>query len=521
MDYQFYDEAQPERAFQGNFASGDLNFIWKTDERTTWNPCRTYIKIRLKITKGDGTRITNNFGLGLNMFTCDNLFQQMSMRVNGELVSEMNDYVAQCGALKYRLSKDMNDREELLSSINSGQVDLMDRIAEISLDGNLHHTKLIEKVATLTRAETFAGAQIDEGADTLAVGAGDGILTWVDNAGADLDLRNATNLNVGDEVLITLDTGIGLTSAHTITAINQLTLVISPPSHIGAIAGNVANNAALNIRKITSGKLPTQKAEDVELIWKPPLGFFDINDNIAGEYHFKMTPHAEGVWQKYAVEGITDLIVGDLAANYKIDITEINMYIWKHVHPSPVSGQKSLSFTEINCSSQNLTTTSLAHKSYEVHPKTHSLTIAFQDAAVGDDITKSRTKFRIRNDEQNSLVRYYIIKDGITLPQPIPSVFKSIDRNNMTQRYYENYGYSGGDMKLLRKEGLREWFEAGPYFHYKWGKGYRSSDLVKVYTNFSLADFTKNPQILMFDHYTCTVNMSYTNGKITSIQKSR
>lgn len=83
----------------------------------------------------------------------------------------------------------------------------------------------------------------------------------------------------------------------------------------------------------------------------------------------------------------------------------------------------------------------------------------------------------------------------------------------MTQRYYENFAYADADKSILRKEDLKEWFDAGAYYHYKWEQGYKKSDQVIVYSNFSAQFNPDNPQILSFDHYWCS------NGKVISVEK--
>jgi hypothetical protein len=77
---------------------------------------------------------------------------------------------------------------------------------------------------------------------------------------------------------------------------------------------------------------------------------------------------------------------------------------------------------------------------------------------------------------------------------------------------------------LSKKETMKQWLDAGIYFHYKWGTGYRKSDTVMVYSNFSKqfdnilpAIVPRNPQILLFDHHLKTLSMNVSNGKVISI----
>ena len=509
MEYKYYREIQPERALQGNFASGQINYKFKMDERSRWDPSRSYIKIKMKIRKGDDSRVDKAFGLAPNMYCADNLFQQLDMRLNGVIVSEWNDYVAQCASLKNRLFKDLNERESQLSSINYAQIDIEDRINEIASDGFKYRKYASKDAASVIG---FDVATPNQFAISVA-----NVLTFTANGGAGIP-NTDTIFKLGDIIQYPGNNAAPI-QAEVIIVNAGPTMTIRSSSNTQIVLGatDLADATFFRIRD----KEDSQQADDIEIIWKPPLGFFDIQDELCGDYKLELTPHAEGVWQKYAVESITNRAVGTTATTFKIDITEMNMYIWTCVYASPISGEKSYTYTDIKCSSQNLTTNSLSSKIFNVHTKNHSLTLAYQEAGAGDDIRFSRSKFKIANEEELNMVRYYIQKDGITLPDPIPRLQKDSvgGVNKMTQRYYENFAYSHADRALLKKEDLRDWFKAGIYFHYKWGKGYKKSDQVSVYSNFSAA-FTTNPQILLFDHYHCNISMKVVNGEVVDVVKS-
>jgi len=527
MDYKYFREVQPERAIQGNFASGQINFKYDMDDRSMWNPSKSYLKIKMKLTKGDGTPLDVNFGLAPNMYICDNLFQQLDMRINGVIVSEWNDYIAQCASLKNRLYKDLNERETILSDVNYAKTNLSERINQVAADGYKKlnsggKTRFIElkqndDTAILTTEEirVLVGAlNVLEYRQAADAGAGAVDLT-------------ETGMKIGDMIEMVGFAGVAYFRA-TITAIAANTITLDRALPVAIAAEDILTNKIFLI-PVDDGSIQSQRANEIELIWRPPLGIFDVNDELSGEYKFELTPHAEGVWQKYAVEALTNRAVGTTADDFAVTIQEINMYIWTCVYPSPYSGSKSLRISDMICNSQNLTTNSLTSKVFNVHAKNHSLTLAYQESSVGDDIRFSRSKFKIQNEEELNLVRYYIQKDGITLPDPIPRLEKQDSRvvananvngkDFMTQRYYENYAYSKGDKLLIKKEDLQEWFDAGVFFHYKWGKGYKKSDQVIVYSNFSSA-FTTNPQILLFDHYWCDISMNISNGKVVDIAKS-
>ncbi len=537
MDYQYFRQIQPERGIQSNFASGQINFKFEMDSKSTWNPSKSYLKIKLKLSKGDDSRITKDFGIALNMYACDNLFQQLDMRLNGTLVSEWNDYVAQCASLKNRLYKSMNERNAIMSSTNYAQIYINDRIMDISSDGLVQSKIEVDKIAALDNLETLnvSSSNFEVGQDTIQLQGNNGIIQFVDTnvVVPALDIRNA--FSVGDVICLTTPATVNndreIISLHTITTVQTALLMTVTPNPVFTAHGPSNNLDTFNIRKVAqASEFNTQQANDLDLIWTPPLGFFDINDDMCGSYKFELTPHAEGIWQKYVVEGLSNRV--PLGANeaadatkYKVEISEINMYIWTTIRPHSISGSKTYTYSDIICSSQNLTTNSLTSKVFPISDRNHSITLAYQDSAVGDDITLSRSKFKILNNEERNLVKYYIQKDGITLPDPIPRLdVNEADGvaggiNNIIQRYYETLQYSGGYEMLSKHETVKEWLDAGLFLHYKWGKGYKKTDSVTVYSNFS-SGFTNFPQVLLFDHYYCTISMNIVNGVVTNIVKS-
>ncbi len=536
MKYKYFRELQPERAIQGNFASGQINYKWTMDDNSTWNPSKSYIKIKMKITKGDGTRLDKAFGIAPNMYCADNIFQQMDMRINGVIVSQWNDYVAQCASLKNRLYKDMNERQALMSSVNYSKIDLVDRLAQVSSDGFKEKDVVWRKGAILAAA-AGSGRTLDfldlATPNQVQITATNRLI-FTENAGNKIP-DMSKYFAIGDFIYINdgAENNRIVTGYETINKRND-TLIVSGAALTAVIAGDLVAQIRIHDEYYPERLYSnSEQANDIEIIWKPPLGFFDIDDKMGGAYKLELTPHTEGVWQKHAVEGITNREVRLLtqvadATKFSVDITEINMYLCVYVGYGSASGTKSYTYSDIRCNSQNLTTNSLTSKIFNVHPNNHSLTLAYQDSAVGDDIRLSRSKFKIVDEQELNLVRYYIQKDGITLPDPIPrlDVNQNTGVNKFHQRYYENLQYSGAYENLRKHETMKEWIDAGIYFHYKWGEGYKKSDQVMVYSNFSKAfkgeteAINRNPQILLFDHYWCHLSLNVSGGKVIGVSKS-
>jgi len=544
MNYKYYREIQSERAIQGNFSSSEILFKWNLGDNTCWNPSKSFVKFRAKLTKGDGTSVDVDFGIAPNMYLCDSFFQQIKQTINSCCVGELNDYVSQCSALRNRMYKSENERESLLSSVNYSQIYLNSRLQQTALDGFINKEGSWRKNID-DQPNINSGIEIAELVNLVNIN-----VRLNDGAGDD---RNYDPNNPPENnpyfVFTAVNNGVNLLPDLTKVFSVGETLYITNPV-VGEIVAKVAgyrtvfipgvitsNNNAIIIDQDLNGAnigalgiiirrhyiyylqantAPTRRLNSMELIWKPALGFWNINSWLSGngDYCLRLNPHTSSELQKYAVEGLYDRLVGNDAENFKFEITQMKMYLYTHVGRQ-INVSQTFTYEDIYCNSQNLTTNSLTSKIFHLHENNIGLTLAFQDPDVGDDIRYSRSKFVVHGNEQNNLKRYYIMKDGITLPDPIPEVQDNEGIFQITQRYYENYGYSDTFM-LDKVETLKQWLDAGLYLHYEYGKGSYKSTGAQVYSQFS-ALTQPFPQMLLFDHYLLNCNISVSNGKITSV----
>ncbi len=533
MDYKFFREIQPERGIHGNFASGQINYRWKTASNTAWVPSQSYIKLKMTITNDTDTQLQDDDDIGLNMMVCDQLFQQMDMRINGVLVSQMNDYIAQCASLKCRMKCDMDKRESLLSSVNYTKIDLVDRIAQISSDGRLQKDTVWNKGVQLA-ANAASGTQLnflDLGTPhqvefVNAIGNNRVVFSRNDSEEPIPDMSEY--FSVGDYIYLNDGAEIATWVTGFVTTVTTNDTIVVTTVNNNVAAADLINQVRVHDRYYIDRKYSNSvQNNQFELIWKPPLGFFDINTEVSGDFKFELTPNPEGVWQRYAIESLRESkILGD---DYKIEVIEANMYLWTHVHHAPINDQQTFVYTDMRCSSQNLTTKSLTSKVFNIHPYNHSLTIAWQDSACTNDTRFSRAKFKIVGNQELDIRRFYIQMDGITLPDPLPSPEHSLGVNELYQRYVENFHYSGAfNSSMTKYETMEEWIRAGIYFHYKWGTGYKKTGQANVYSSFDQSvrqdwlgedNDRRNPQILLFDHYYCTLKMVVKDGELISIEK--
>ncbi len=534
MDYKFFREIQPERGIQSNFASGQINYKWETSPNTAWVPSQSYLKIKINLKTNAGDALEYSDDVALNMMACDQLFQQINMRVNGVLVSELNDYVATVAALKCRLAHDMNRRQSLLSDINYTKIDMKDRQAQVASNGVQNKDCVWDKgsilAANAASGATLTFMDLATPHRVEFIAATDRVVFSRNNSDESVP-DMSKYFSVGDYIYLNDGAEIATTIVgyHTTVSHNDSLEVAVVNNNVGA--ANLVAQVRIHDRYFVDKKYSKSVQNDqFELIWTPPLGFFDIDTEVSGQFQLELTPNPNGVWQRYAIESSKRNRIPD--DDYKIEITEANFYLWQHVHPQPINDTQTFIYSDIRCTSQNLTTKSLTSKGFQIHPNNHSLTVAWQDSAAGDDTRYSRAKFKIAHDQELLIKKFYIQMDGITLPEPIPTL--ALDSNSgineLYQRYVENFHYSGAFRSQMTKfETMEEWKRAGIFFHFKWGTGYKKSGQALVYSNFDSSEsihFTteddntqRNPQILLFDHYYHTITMTVKNGELIEIEK--
>jgi hypothetical protein len=200
----------------------------------------------------------------------------------------------------------------------------------------------------------------------------------------------------------------------------------------------------------------------------------------------------------------------------------MQLYLYR-VEAPPLSGEVNYRFSECRCQSQNLTTESQSSKTFGVHPRTKSLTLAFQQPGAGDNIRHSRSKFQFQSaGEANAVLipgqeqggelklnRYYLNFRGFSLPDPHGDIAAEARQDRIQQYYYENICLAGlGPHSSV--ESLEEWKARGIYFHHRFPSGPESSSRVTVTTQF--ATLAVKPQVLLFDHWDKHISVSYSSN---------
>ncbi len=547
--YSYYNQVQSERDITStNFTKGQINFKWDAQGNMRFHPAKSYFRIRLKFNNTTGNapnQVTRPLkpGLGIapNMYIMDNLFQQMKVRINGKVVSEVTDYVPQIAALKRRIQQSEVRNDTLSKHMELSHGNFWERQNEVIYDG-IDNSRLIQVGDSLSRP-----GHTDE--DHIAVGAfGSPIpelyeskVTIANNINGPITLTESrfpisAIFRPGESIFVEA-AGIG---AH-VGVINDLAdggtiTLVNASGQPGGNAAELYTPAHIRRCPLTRNVVTqrARQAEYIELIWRPCMGFWQIEDYVSGRLHFELTPVVESSFKNYAIETLLKLTDAQLG-EFNFEVVSMLLYAYTGYTKTPYSGTKEYHMQECMMQSQNLTTGTLTNKIFHVDERTTALTLAMQQGDAGFDTRFSRTKFKIRNDAESRLSRYYIQYKGIMLPSVIPDPESKIDGKTQidysTQNYYESLHYSGAYQKV-NPESILTWKEKGPFYHYEWPMLGSTSTEVCVSTQFDFSwtgvdagqaspfigtILVDKPQICLFNHYNTKFSLSISDGVVKSV----
>ena len=524
---------------RSNF-EGNIIFDWgNKGSQWSFNPSLSFWRVRLRFLASNvaGNTLQQPLllnGIAPNMYVCDNLFQSMYMRINGVQVEKMNNYVPQISALKNRM-KPQTMIKNKMKSLEFSELTLYERMNRICSDGEAYGNSedyIYYKRNVIGLTDNAGNALLTTNTFSLAA---TGILTFAIGT-----VPNVSQIFlVGDILTITL-TVVGPITIKRDFQVSRLidATTIQLESFTAGMSVSVAGQAlagvAGNIGILLTRKLQKPRANEIEVTYKPKLGFFELNEWLPnGNYSMEFQPFPHEQYMRHIIESVenmtpfTDFSTQTITSRlqYRVEVVDIRFHPFVGMFASPSQNMSlNLAFESISCQSKAINDNSLVGRDYKIHKNAHALSFCFQDPSVYNDTRYSMTKFKIRNDYEQSLNRFYIVRGGQTLPTPQydlqiqdASGLANGNIEYIAQIYNENITYSNMN-SLGGVETLREWLDKGLYLHYDIRDYGMGSDVVQISQQFRDALTTNVINILVFDHRMVGVKLNMSNGIISEVE---
>lgn len=524
MARMIYEQYPPLRSVQGsNFSNGVIDIRWEVSGTRWWIPSRSYLRIRARITKGDGTTpISLSDEIGPNMGLGANLFTSCEIQIAGKTVSRVSELMAQVDAMDKRLSKSKSWMDSA-GKLNWWQADQQDRRNHVSVDGRTKVRDNDVAPRILTRVE----AGFDAATNTVAVVAATSVMNFLVQGGIAINIiEGPGKLYVGDVIVFSstpvryeitrLVTGL----QAEVTALNLATIVDD---------GAAANEAFTIERFQAKG----EHRGAFETIWQPPLGIFKLPHALpAGQYRMLLNPKPASEFEISAIESlVTQGATKSSPADFRFIVDDLQFYI-STVESARVDDKTYfMSLDEIRCQTDNVSTgDGLQQRFFDVSPSTYALSLAFQDQGVTTDTRRSASKFKIRETVTGAkdtdttggadlyLSRMFLNYGGVNKPQPDADPSYVAPQNRMSQLYATSNFYSGMYFDSGGPETEEEYRERGPYYYYAWPRD-GTSESTRVTCNFQ---FTPKPvadqgRVLLFDLSHKVVMVTVKDGRVTDV----
>ena len=513
-----FDQHPPTRDCTGeSFSNGAIRFKFSTSGQKWWMPSRSYIRLRLGLTKknaaGADVPLTLDDGIAPNMGTCASLFQSAEMRINDKVVSRIGDFVPQIDALETRLSKSKSWMDSAGNSTNLWQTDMTERQSVVCADG---------VKSALVENQRFTPIQLGFAAtDTVEIAVDTNSMLLKNAAGAPVlnGAAGSPSIQVGDIINVA---GVKYVCSEATGGVAAF--------DIGNAKNLVLAASAFTVdRPINHAR----KAGQFELIWTPSLSLFKIDHALpAGNYELVLTPQPGTTYKQFGIESVGTPSLGNNAGNYNLTIEDIYFYC------NVVDGKRSDDITYLldldatSCQSDNIKSTDLNQRNFDVSPSTYAMTVAYQDIRAGSTTSISASKFKSYNtpvtaNTELNLTRFYMNYAGQSLPSPDadPNFNTGIDKT--TQRYADTMLYNGGIFDAGGCETIEEFHRRGAYYYFAIPRdGSDRSTQVAVHSQFrepTVAQggknaLTDNMRVLLFSHHKQVARVSVSDGRVVSVQ---
>lgn len=490
-----------------NFPNGNISIKWELSGTSWWLPMKSYIRLRCRMSKGNGDPLTVSDGVAPTMNLANSLFNSVEVRLQDKTISKINDYVAQCDTLTQRLTKSKAWLDSVGQSAQLWSADFNERRNVVCSDA--------ESAAgySKTRDELGFGPQA-----TLAIVAATGVLTFAPNGG--IGIPDCRNVFPGGSY-IRFSEAAGSFAAGTVARVlastaTTLSLDIKPSNDVGAVTSAFERFYPAPVSQTTV----RGKAREFELTFQPPLSIFRLGHALpVGQYELILTPSQN--YQRLAFESLVEKTPGNGANDVKFEILDMQFLCYQMEAERVGDLTYNLDLEEVVAMTDKIASASFIQNSFDVPPSVYGLTVAYQDIGIGASSLTSASRFVERDGNERRLNRFFMQYSDQKYPYIDSDAIE--DQPNFidyfTQRYSESIIQSGTYFLSGGAETLTDWRTRGNFYYWPVFKDATDrSTRVSISQSFQPGTNVDNLRILLFAHYRQLVTITIRGGRVVDMK---
>ena len=518
-----YMQVPCTRDLTGNrFSGGAQRFRWETGGNTWSMLSRSYLRMRVKLTKANGDMLEYHNGIAPNMNPVACLYQSADLKLQDKIISKVSEYVPEVQAMQMRVNKSKDWFQSIGNSTAFWNPDFRERQQQMiergsePLDCFDIQNLPVENTALVNSQMGTDGPFLEFTTTTSGV---NGVIT------------------IGDEIEFTgvnFRTGEKYKVLHVVIDNGQGDLTVQLDGDLGTntpAAISPGSNGFNIIKKVVSKK-KTRRAKEIELVWQPPLSAWDCDHAVppGGRLELTLNPHNESQYKKNFIESIGEKVVG---TDFEVEIVDMFLEVCTVDGPRFDYGSFLLDLTDYRIQKDKVDNTSFQQKAFDIAPSTKAIILAYQDQRSLSSTAISQSKFKVWNegrtlsDQELLINRLYYQYAGQSAPNPDadPEYQPSANRDYTTERYAQTQLYTGSYF-CDPSENISDWVTRGAYYYFSHPKdAFNRSTRLNVFQSFSLDDGDNgevsditNANIVVCDISSQVVRVQIANGKCTNVE---